>query len=811
MTRPFTSFNEAAQEAGQSRIYGGIHFSFSVDAGMTLGQQVGDWVLNAFSLSKDTVPPKVILNQTSKLVTNTDPTITGDATDNLSGVASLTASLDGGTPINVTFSSEGTFSVPVNLPTDGTADGAHSLSLEATDAAGNVASPVVFDFTLDTKPPQIGLAPGGVQNGGTLAAGAVLDGTVNTEAGVSLTALSYTIDGGTAVPIQFDAATGAFDQGPDLTHLATGTHTLAISATDQAGNVTTDTLHVTLPALPPLTIASLTPMMGAGDVGVTYRPEITFSRAVDPTALTSASFYATDSTGTTIPATIVMTSDDTGAYLFFINPMPGASTITLHVNGDQIKAQVDGAELDAEGTGTPGSDLTETFTTVSTAPVPNTTISGIVVDPGPDNTPMTPDDVKAAPDGLSDFAKDTWKLPIAGVKVYVLGDEQDAVFTDAQGKFTLNAPVGDVKVVIDGTTATTKPSGYYFPTMTMDMTVRAGVANTLMGGMGTTEEQTADATDPAVYLPRVALDILKPVSPTVPTIVTAPVDTDFGSGQVSLTAKQLGQLSLTVQPGSLVDANGNPVANPMMGISPVPPAIVQDMLPPGILQHTFDITIQAPGGAVLTQPATLTVPNTMGLAPGEKTFVLSFDHTTGRLVISGTATVSADGQTITTDPGSGVTAPGWHGFTAIGALIDGLCKVLTADSDCLPQWRGLFADGAHTALDAALAVAAIAGVTGTAVFWGTAAAIGFSAFGLYKAFTNPSDTLTQAEAAQGAISAELGMPGFVASAKVQGAKLKPVINYITSDQSVLQDYNNSVRTLKAVDKILQPMSNCSPR
>ncbi|MEO8428335.1 MAG: choice-of-anchor D domain-containing protein, partial [Verrucomicrobiota bacterium] len=45
---------------------------------------------------------------------------------------------------------------------------------------------------------------------------------------------------------------------------------------------------------------------------------------------------------------------------------------------------------------------------------------------------------------------------------------------------------------------------------------------------------------------------------------------------------------------------------------------------------------------------------------------LSFDHTTGRLVIEGTATVSADGKTVRTDPGTGVTHPGWHGLTPPG-------------------------------------------------------------------------------------------------------------------------------------------------
>ena len=91
-----------------------------------------------------------------------------------------------------------------------------------------------------------------------------------------------------------------------------------------------------------------------------------------------------------------------------------------------------------------------------------------------------------------------------------------------------------------------------------------------------------------------------------------------------------------------------------------------DMLPPGVLQHTFDITIQAPGGATFTTPAELTMPNVFGSAPGTKLDILSFDHTTGRLVIDGTGTVSADGQTVTSDPGTGVTAPGWHGLTPPG-------------------------------------------------------------------------------------------------------------------------------------------------
>jgi hypothetical protein len=47
-TRHFTSFDEAAAEDAQSRIYGGIHYQFSVQDGLALGDKVGDWVLNTF-------------------------------------------------------------------------------------------------------------------------------------------------------------------------------------------------------------------------------------------------------------------------------------------------------------------------------------------------------------------------------------------------------------------------------------------------------------------------------------------------------------------------------------------------------------------------------------------------------------------------------------------------------------------------------------------------------------------------------------------------------------------------------------------
>jgi MYXO-CTERM domain-containing protein len=44
VTRSFTSFTDAAAENALSRLYGGIHFRFSNDQGLALGEQVGEYV-----------------------------------------------------------------------------------------------------------------------------------------------------------------------------------------------------------------------------------------------------------------------------------------------------------------------------------------------------------------------------------------------------------------------------------------------------------------------------------------------------------------------------------------------------------------------------------------------------------------------------------------------------------------------------------------------------------------------------------------------------------------------------------------------
>ena len=54
--------------------------------------------------------------------------------------------------------------------------------------------------------------------------------------------------------------------------------------------------------------------------------------------------------------------------------------------------------------------------------------------------------------------------------------------------------------------------------------------------------------------------------------------------------------------------------------------------------------------ATFTTPIAVTYPNVNNDPPGTKLNFISFDHTTGRLEIEGTATVSADGTFFTPEP-----------------------------------------------------------------------------------------------------------------------------------------------------------------
>ncbi|MEO8429548.1 MAG: hypothetical protein ABI651_20840 [Verrucomicrobiota bacterium] len=96
-----------------------------------------------------------------------------------------------------------------------------------------------------------------------------------------------------------------------------------------------------------------------------------------------------------------------------------------------------------------------------------------------------------------------------------------------------------------------------------------------------------------------------------------------------MTDAQRQRLTVEVPANSLIAPDGMRLSSGQVGINTVPPELVRDMLPPGVLQHTFDVTVQAPGIATFSTPAPMTFPNLFNAPAGTPLNFLSFDHTTG--------------------------------------------------------------------------------------------------------------------------------------------------------------------------------------
>ena len=535
------------------------------------------------------------------------------------------------------------------VTTDQLSDGQQTLEVKVIDKAGNESFALTLEILVDTLSPEIDLSS--PIDGGEVTPKTPLGGRVD-GTGSSVTALSYQFDSLGEMPIPFVGPTGQFNETFNLEEVAEGFHTLSFYSQDLAGNTASTQLGVTVDPTVPFEIADYKPLDGGIDVGVTYKPQVFFSKAVNPESLNRDNFFASFG-GNKLAAKIVPADNGEFAWLFFEEQLPDASSIRVTVDGSSIMSLEGNEALDADGDGTPGGAFSFDFSTVSLAALPNTALAGIVADPGPDLKPYTSDDVDPGADGEFHTADDTFLLPIEGVKVFAIGLEDEAIFTDADGRFRFDAmPSGNVKLVVDGLSATNAEAGSYFPEMVMDVNISPGVDNTVMFGM------------PEIFLPRLNEAILQQLDINSTTRIVADA-----TSAPELSEEQRQFLSIDVQPNSLLDASGEKLDSGTVGISTVPPELVRDMLPAGLLQHTFDITVQAPGISNFSTPAPMTFPNVFDAAPGTQLDFLSFDHTTGRLVIEGTATVSQDGQFASTDPGTGITHPGWHGLTPPGVLL----------------------------------------------------------------------------------------------------------------------------------------------
>ena len=144
VTRSFSSFQQAAEEAAISRLYGGIHFPHDNNDGLAVGRAVGDWAMSVFKRVGDDRGPVLMLMDRSMPMANADPkAVVGCALDNLAPVAAVTIRLDGGAPFVVPVNDKGLFTVP---PERLGASRRHTAILMATSATGRTSTAhIAFD------------------------------------------------------------------------------------------------------------------------------------------------------------------------------------------------------------------------------------------------------------------------------------------------------------------------------------------------------------------------------------------------------------------------------------------------------------------------------------------------------------------------------------------------------------------------------------------------------------------------------------------------------------------------------------------
>lgn len=202
------------------------------------------------SVGQDTTAPTVtIASPPSGQPFATNPTIQGNATDNF-GVANFEASVDGGTPQVVTVNPQGGFSFTPNVPTNGSAEGTHTVVFTAKDAAGNTSAPATFTFKMDNTAAAVTITS--PADGQTFTGSPQITGTVTDANGVST--LKASLDGGTPQAVTFDAQ-GNFTFTPSTE--AEGSHSVVFTSQDVAGNQSApNTLTYTIARAEAVTITS---------------------------------------------------------------------------------------------------------------------------------------------------------------------------------------------------------------------------------------------------------------------------------------------------------------------------------------------------------------------------------------------------------------------------------------------------------------------------------------------------------------------------------------------------------------------------
>ncbi|MGC9040720.1 MAG: choice-of-anchor D domain-containing protein, partial [Roseiflexus sp.] len=277
----------------------------------------------------DTTPPTVALGNTPPLLTN-NPAIpfTFTGSDDVSPSVTFECRID-----SASFA-------PCTSPLTpaGLADGSRTFNVRSRDLAGNISTPAVYTWTIDTNPPDTSIS-GGPSVGSTT--GPTVTFTFTSEPGATFACRLNT------------AAFSPCTSPQNLTGLMTGVYTFSVRAIDAAGNIDASPASRTwtVDATPPDT--SIT---GGPAAGSTTGPNVSFTFSSEA----GATFACRLNTAAFSPCTSPqnLTGLTTGVYTFSvraidavgnIDPTPASRTWTVDTQPPETTITIGPADSSTTG------------------------------------------------------------------------------------------------------------------------------------------------------------------------------------------------------------------------------------------------------------------------------------------------------------------------------------------------------------------------------------------------------------------------------------------------------------------------------
>jgi hypothetical protein len=243
-------------------------------------------------------------------------------------------------------------------------DGAHSVSVRATDAAGNTdASPATRAFTVATGPPPDTTAPDTT----------ITSGPTGTTSTTSASFAFSSSDAGSTFECKLDAAAYAACSSPKAySALSAGAHSFSVRAIDAAGNADAT------PATQSWTIQDAPPADGQPVAEFSYSPAA-------PAIGQAVAFDASSATCDDTPCTYTWVDDGPDGPAGRQWPLGQGKTMTFTFQGEGVKyvrLEMNDADGDADSTmkpitvaSSPASDATAPETTIGSGPTGTTSNS----------------------------------------------------------------------------------------------------------------------------------------------------------------------------------------------------------------------------------------------------------------------------------------------------------------------------------------------------------------------------------------------------------------------------------------------------